>query len=281
MAAEEIPKFETEEFQALVQGMLPATEHKKRKESIANAVLGLVHCYELTVLRMGAALAGVKDLIPKHATKQIDRLLSNKKWQLTRYWWVWIYHQMAGTTEAIVALDWTDFDKDDHTTLALALVGPMGRGIPLMWKTVQKSTLKTKRNFYEDTLVAQFAQMVPTGCRVTVTADRGFADQKLFAQLETLGLDYVIRIKGSTYVSDDPNTMKPAAKWLPANGRTKTLKAPMLTKKFAPIKRFVATSATTKTVDLGWGFLILGSDLSNEETNSFSLQHSQETSSLR
>ncbi len=36
---------------------------------------------------------------------------------------------------------------------------------------------------------------------VTILADRGFGDTKLFAYLETLGFGYVIRFRGNIHVS--------------------------------------------------------------------------------
>jgi hypothetical protein len=37
---------------------------------------------------------------------------------------------------------------------------------------------------------------------VTILADRGFGDQKLFAFLSTLGFGYVIRFRGNIRVTD-------------------------------------------------------------------------------
>ena len=48
----------------------------------------------------------------------------------------------AQTEEIVVALDWTDFDDDDHTTLSAYLVTRRGRAMPLVWKTVSHSKLE-------------------------------------------------------------------------------------------------------------------------------------------
>lgn len=45
---------------------------------------------------------------------------------------------LAERTEALVALDWTDFEADDHTTLVASLVTSHGRTTPLLWLTLQK-----------------------------------------------------------------------------------------------------------------------------------------------
>ena len=49
-------------------------------------------------------------------------------------------------------------------------------------------------------------ELVPAGCRVTILADRGFGDQKLFAFLADLGFGYVIRFRGNIHVTDADGT---------------------------------------------------------------------------
>ena len=92
----------------------------------------------------------------------------------------------------MVALDWTDFDKDHQSTIALYLVTRHGRATPLLWKTVAKSELKGWRNEHEDTLLERFLEVLPKGVRVTVLADRGFGDQALYELLkDQLGFHFI------------------------------------------------------------------------------------------
>ena len=46
---------------------------------------------------------------------------------------------------------------------------------------------REQRNDFEDACLRQMAELMPLGRRVTILADRGFGDQKLFAFLATLG----------------------------------------------------------------------------------------------
>ena len=80
-------------------------------------------------------------------------------------------------------MDWTDFDHDGQSTLVLSLVTGHGRAAPLIWLTVWKEEIATRRNDYEDACLRRLAELLPPGCRVTILADRGFGDQKLFAFL--------------------------------------------------------------------------------------------------
>src|SRR5947199_247219 len=95
----------------------------------------------------------------------------------------------------VVTLDWTEHDHDDQTTIAINLVTSHGRATPLIWKTVVKSGLKDNRNEYEDEVIRRLHEVLPQGVRVTLLADRGFGDQKLYVMLKEIGFDYVIRFR--------------------------------------------------------------------------------------
>jgi hypothetical protein len=65
-------------------------------------------------------LAQARGLLPKHAVKQVDRLLSNPRLEA---WDVFATPEMVGARLGIVvAMDWTDYDADGQATLALKLV---------------------------------------------------------------------------------------------------------------------------------------------------------------
>src|SRR5215218_6231429 len=167
----------------------------------------------LAVAMIGQALAQARGLVTKHAVKQVDRLLSNSGIDVWDSFTRWVPHQMNGRSVALVAMDWTDFDHDGQATLVLSLVTGHGRAAPLLWLSVWKDELKNQRNAYEDTCLRRLSELVSPGCRVTILADRGFGDQKLFAFLDTLGFGYVIRFRGNIHVTAADGQTKPAAQW--------------------------------------------------------------------
>ena len=59
---------------------------------------------------------------------------------------------------------------------------------------------------------------------MTILADRGFGDQKLFAFLGELGFDYVIRFPGNIHVADATGETRPAAAWVGKGGRARKLR---------------------------------------------------------
>src|SRR4051812_42764884 len=195
--------------------------HTKRIASLANATLGVMTGASLGVALIGKSLAQARGLLPKHAVKQVDRLLSNPGIEAWDIFTTWVPEMVGARTDIVVAMDWTDFDADGH--LALKLVTRHGRATPLIWLSVLKDELSNARNDYEDAAVRRLAEVLPDDVKVTILADRGFADTKLFGFLDELGFDYVIRLKGNTKVSAADGPTRPAAEWVGQGGRARKL----------------------------------------------------------
>jgi hypothetical protein len=64
---------------------------------------------------------------------------------------------------------------------------------------------------------------VPESVRITVLADRGFGDQKLYAFLRELNLHYIIRFRSNITVTDKSGVSQPAESWVPKNHRARRL----------------------------------------------------------
>ena len=228
-----------------VSSIFSETMHLKRVESFANAAIGLLYSEELILHKMGAGLAQAKGLDKKHATKQIDRLLSNKKFDIWKECEAWVSYVIAQYHEIVVSMDWTDFDADNQSTIAINLLTDHGRAIPLLWKTMPKSSLKNNRARYEDQILSRLKEIIPNTIKVTVLADRGFSDQKFLKFIgEELGFFYIIRMKSSVNITDKNGTMKTAKAWLMPNGFTKTLNKAAVTRDKYPVEKFVSTQKT-------------------------------------
>ncbi len=138
------------DIRSFVTELIGEHVHAKRVLSIANGVVGVIHAAALSIHAIGHALAEANDLDSKHAIKQVDRLLSNGGFDVWELFVHWVAFVISGREELVVAMDWTDFEKDDHTTIAISLITGHGRATPLLWKTVQKSTIKGRRAKCED-----------------------------------------------------------------------------------------------------------------------------------
>jgi hypothetical protein len=217
--------------------------HAKRVDRLAGATLGVMTAASLAVAMIGHALAQARGLVTKHAVKQVDRLLSNDSVNVWDSFARWVPHQIAGRQDILVAMDWTDFDHDDQSTLVLSLVTSHGRAAPLLWLSVWKEELKNRRNDYEDACLRRLAELIPPGCRVTILADRGFGDQKLFVFLGELGFDYVIRFRGNIHVTDVDGQTRQAAAWVGKGGRARKLRDARVTAKGQQVGAVVCVHA--------------------------------------
>ncbi len=204
--------------------------HAKRVDSLCNATIGVLHSASLAVSAIGHGLAAARGLSTKHATKQIDRLLSNDGIKVDDILALWVPYVVGARTSIVVAMDWTDFDADNQTTIMLSLVTDHGRATPLVWLTVDKKTLKDRRNLYEDRVLVRLAEILPANVKVCILADRGFGDQKRYRMLtEELHFDYVIRFRGNITVTAANGEMRTAAAWVRPNGRARTLRGAKVT----------------------------------------------------
>ena len=232
---------QVKDVRSFLDSVLAEDIHTKRVESLANATLGVMTGASLAVAMIGKSLAQARGLLPKHAIKQVDRLLSNSKLEAWDVFATWVPEMVGSRTDIVVAMDWTDFDADGH--LALKLVTRHGRATPLVWLSVFKDELKDARNAYEDASLRRLAEVLPDGVRATLLADRGFADTKLFGFLGELGFGYVIRLKGNTNVGAADGTTCPAAEWVGQGGRARKLRDATVTGAQCPVGAVVCVHA--------------------------------------
>ncbi len=235
MARDRRAQADLTDVEAFIDGLYGTDLHAKRIASLAGATLGVMQAASLAVAMIGQALAQARGLVTKHAIKQVDRLLSNNGIDVWDSFARWVAHQIGERRDILVAMDWTEFAHDDQATLVLSLVTGHGRAAPLIWLSVWKDEVTKQRNNLEDACLCRLAELLPAGCRVTILADRGFGDQKLFAFLPTLGFGYVIRFRGNIHVTAADGQTKPAAQWVGQGGRARKLANARVTAKGQPV----------------------------------------------
>ena len=212
-----------------LDGIFAHDLHVKRIASLADGTLGVMASGSLAVATIGQALAQAHGRLTKHAIKQVDRLLSNQGIVLWDLFADWVPAVVGHRAAIMVAMDWTDFDADDQTTLMFSLVTSHGRATPLLWLTVSKDELTDRRNDFEDVCLSRLAAVLPAGVTVTILADRGFGDVKLFGFLDKLGFGYVIRFRGNIHVTAADGEKRAAADWGGRGGRARKLRDAQVT----------------------------------------------------
>jgi hypothetical protein len=137
------------------------------------------------------------------ACKRLSRLIHNErlppKWLAES-----IAHQALSQVpshgKVRITIDWTTEDGQ-HLLIVSLVIGR--RGIPLYWRAYDQKMLKGRMHRYERAVIKRafkliFQYVKPR--RVRLTADRGFADDPLFALLQQLRVRFVIRVKSCVKV---------------------------------------------------------------------------------
>jgi hypothetical protein len=136
--------------------------HHKLSVSIGHAVVGVMHADRVGIHAIGHAMANARGVEPKHAIKQVDRLLSNDNFELDAGFEALVRFVVGMREEIIVAFDWTEYGGDGHSRIVLSLITNHGRATPLVWKTVPTDELKDRRNDIEDDLLQLLARALPS-----------------------------------------------------------------------------------------------------------------------
>ncbi len=229
-------RFSINQVRQVLGDVLGHDLHAKRVASLSDATLGVLRGASLAVCAIGRELAAARSLNPKHATKQVDRLLSNPEIKVDDILSRWVPFVVGARSSIVVALDWTDFDADKQATIMLSLITDHGRATPLLWLTVDKRTLKDNRSLYEHRVLVRLAELLPADVKVCVVADRGFGDQKLYRMLtEELCFDYVIRFRGNIAVTATTGETRTAAAWVRPGGRARVLRGAEVTADRYPV----------------------------------------------
>lgn len=253
------PKLAEEDVFAHLDTLFGADLHAKRVLSLSYCVIGVLHGASLAIHAIGQGLAQARGLAPKHAIKQVERLLRNKGVDVEALQGPWVRYLIGERTEIVCTLDWTEFDNDDQSTIALNLVTSHGRATPLLWKTVRKSEMKDQRNQHEDEILGRLRKIVPSSVRITVLADRGFGDQKLYRYASDLSIDFVIRFRECITVTDESGRAMTGADWVPINGQARAIRGARVTTDETPVPMVVCTKA--RAMKEAWCLATSRSDL--------------------
>jgi hypothetical protein len=138
------------------------------------------------------------------AVKRLSRLLHNPR--LAPHRWAdavlaQALRQLPPKGKVRLALDWT-IEGTQHLLVVSLVTG--GRAVPIYWRAYEATVLKGRMRRYETAVIRRALTRVQQAIgrrRVIVTADRGFADVALVEVLTELGVEFIIRVKGSTKVS--------------------------------------------------------------------------------
>ena len=137
------------------------------------------------------------------AVKRLSRLLHNERLaphRLADAVLAQALGQLPPKGKVRLAIDWTS-EGSQHLLVVSLVTG--GRAVSIYWRAYDATVLKGRRRRYEIAVIRRVLRRVQREIgprRVLVTADRGFADVALVEVLTAQGVEFIIRVKGSTQV---------------------------------------------------------------------------------
>jgi hypothetical protein len=106
--------------------------------------------------------------------------------------------QLPATGTVRLAIDWT-LEAPQHLLVVSLVTG--GRAVPIYWRAYDAGGLKGRMRRYETAVIRRAitrVQRVIGARRLIVTAARGVADVALVDVLSALGVEFILRVKGTT-----------------------------------------------------------------------------------
>jgi len=195
------------------------------------------------------------------ACKRLSRLLHNERLApqaLAKAVLGQALRQLPARGKVRLAIDWTS-ENTQHLLVVSLIVGR--RAVPIYWRAYDQSVLKGRTQRYELAVVRRALECllrVVASPRVSVTADRGFADVQLFALLDSLQVAFVIRVKGSTKVQFQGQWQK--LNRLPFAGNTRRRSLGRLGYCERTPQRWWATMSRARDRNGNWGIWYLVSN---------------------
>jgi hypothetical protein len=187
----------TTRLQEYIKELLP-WEHGHQLKSIATFVAAILEKQTGNQAEL-ARTQGNQEA----AVKRLSRLIHNERLN-PRDFPEWLCRQalerLPRTGKVRIVIDWTTED-DQHLLVVSLIIGR--RAMPIFWRAYEQSVLKGRMKRYELAVIKRafkliFQYVKPS--RIRLTADRGFPDDDLFALLDDLKVNYIIRVKGSVKV---------------------------------------------------------------------------------
>ena len=134
-------QFGREELEGLMDEVFGGEVHAQRLASLTDGVDGVLHAASLGVRAIGQGLAVAQGLVPRHAIKQVDRLLSNPKLSMAQVFGCWVPFVVGEGGDLFTSL--TELQTG---TNAGGTVMQTSRARSPVWETVTRSEIKDQRN---------------------------------------------------------------------------------------------------------------------------------------
>lgn len=174
---------------------------RRHLKTLACMVAGLIQSGKIS-LTAWVPYVHSRATFAQSTVRRFTRWLANERIAVHALYGPLIQQALAewGAHRVYLALD-TSMLWNTYCLVRISIVY-RGRAVPLVWSILEHSSSSVAYDVYK-ALLDDVTELLPLGCPVVFTADRGFADTHLMAHLARLGWHWRIRIKGSFWVYRD------------------------------------------------------------------------------
>jgi Transposase DDE domain len=171
---------------------------RRHLKTLACMVAGLIQSSKIS-LTAWVPYVHSRATFAQSTVRRFTRWLENERVAVHALYGPLIQQALAewGAHRVYLALD-TSMLWNTYCLVRISIVY-RGRAIPIVWSILEHPSSSVAYDVYK-ALLDHVAELLPLGCTVVLTADRGFADTHLMAHLTRLGWHWRIRIKGSFWV---------------------------------------------------------------------------------
>ena len=192
--------------------------HKTRRQSLKAMMTSLMSGARLSVTSLGRHITS--QTTEKHQIKRSMRLCSNLNLQAERNG---IYSAMVSRligqqARPVILVDWSDLDPRKQHFLLRASVAVEGRSLTV-FEDIYPLSLKEKPATHK-VFMQRLKSCLPDNCRPIIVTDAGFR-VPWFRLIESLGWDYVGRVRNRTFCQKHGETDWSPIKHLYANATSK------------------------------------------------------------
>ena len=190
----------------LLHKLLDSTMHQTRIKSLIPVVTAVIDTKQLSLTRLGRGLNTPGK--ERAGIRRMDRLLANKFYQEKNdvIYESIIQYAVGNQTQPIILVDWSGIPNSKHTAesgeqcLLRASLAADGRSITL-YDEVHSKKKEANATVHKDFLTT-LKSMLPEACKPIIVTDAGFKTP-WFRVIESLGWDYVGRVRGKIYYREN------------------------------------------------------------------------------
>jgi len=181
----------------LLGGCLCDRLHVKQARALEDVVCAAVSGAHLSLSRLARGVSPSTTV--RHRVKKVDRLLGNPSLHAQRETLYGDVAQrwLAGVTQLLVVVDWSDVTADQRWHLLRASVAVEGRSVTL-YEEIHPQTLYANYEVHRRFL-ARIARLLPAGTQPIVMTDAGFRSP-WFELVRRCGWQWIGRIRGKDMV---------------------------------------------------------------------------------